>query len=53
MKIRGGNGIVEKNKSRRTIEKNKERRHVEYSAVGCAVVVAFIIIFEMCRMEGV
>jgi len=53
MKTRGGNGIVEKNKSRRTIENNIKRRLVEYSTIGCKVVTAFIIIFGMCKREGV
>jgi hypothetical protein len=53
MKARGGSKIVEKNKSRRGVEKSRKRRHVEYSAVGCEVVVAFIIIFRMCRRKNI
>ncbi len=53
MKARKGSIIVEKNRSRITIEKNKERRHVEYSTIGCKVVLAFIIIFGMCKMKNV
>jgi hypothetical protein len=33
MKLKGGSGIVEKNRSRRGVEKNKERRNVEYLTV--------------------
>jgi Uri superfamily endonuclease len=53
MKIGGGSGIVEKNKNKRGVEKSKKRRHVEYLAIRCKVVVAFIIIFGMCKREGV
>jgi hypothetical protein len=53
VKARGGRGIIEKNKSRRGVEKSKERKNVEYSTIGYKVVVTFIIIFKMCRMEGV
>jgi len=49
----GGSGIVEKNKSSRTIENNIKRRLVEYSTIGCKIVTAFIIIFGMCKREGV
>jgi hypothetical protein len=49
----GGSGIVEKNKSSRTIENNIKRRLVEYSTIGCEVITAFIIIFGMCKKEGV
>jgi hypothetical protein len=52
MKARGGSEILEKNRSRRGVEKNK-KRSVEYSVVGYKVIVAFIIIFGMCRREGV
>jgi hypothetical protein len=52
MKARGGSRIVEKNKSKRGIEKSKEK-NVEYSAIGCKVTVALIIIFKMCRREGI
>ncbi len=51
-KIGGGRGIVEKNKSWRGVEKNIEK-NVEYLAVGCKVTTTFIIIFGMCRREGV
>jgi len=53
MKARKGSIIVEKNRSRITIEKNKEIRHVEYSTIGCEVVLAFIIIFRMCKLKSV
>jgi hypothetical protein len=48
----GGNKIVEKNRSRRGVENNR-KRNVEYSAVGCKVVATFIIIFGMCKREGI
>jgi hypothetical protein len=53
MKAGGGNIIVEENKSRRGVEKNRKRRNVEYSAIGCKVATTFIIIFRMCKKEGV
>jgi hypothetical protein len=53
MKARGGIGIVEKNKSRRRVENSRKRRRVDYLAGGYKVIVAFIIIFKMCRKEGV
>jgi len=53
MKTRGGNGIVEKNKSRRGVENSREKRLVEYSIVGYEVVAAFIINVIMCKREGV
>ncbi len=53
MKVGGGSGIVEKNKSRRRVEKSREKRCVEYSTVGCKVAFTFIIIFRMCKREGV
>jgi hypothetical protein len=53
MKGSGGSKIVENNRNRRGIEKNRER-NVEYLAIGCKVIIAFIIIiFGMCRREGV
>jgi hypothetical protein len=52
MKARGGSEIVEDNRSRRGVEKNRERI-VEYSVVGCKVVATFIIIFGLCKREGV
>jgi hypothetical protein len=52
MKVGGGSEIVEKNKSKRGVEKNRER-NVEYLVVGYKVTVAFIIIFKMCKREGV
>jgi hypothetical protein len=52
MKVRGGSEIVEKNKSRRGVENNRDR-NVEYSVVGCKVVATFIIIFGMCKREGI
>jgi len=42
MKLGRGNKIVENNKNRRQVEKSKKKRSVEYSTVGCKVVVAFI-----------
>jgi hypothetical protein len=53
MKVRGGSGIVEKNRSRKGVEKSTKRRSVEYSTVVCKVVAAFIMIFGMCKKEGV
>jgi len=53
MKVGGGSGIVKKNRSKRRIEKSRERRNVEYSTIGCKVAIAFIIIFKMCRREGI
>jgi hypothetical protein len=50
MKVGGRSEIVEKNK---VVEKGREKRCVEYLTIGCEVVVAFIIIFEMCRRENV
>jgi hypothetical protein len=47
-----GSGIVEKNKSRKGVNKSKERS-VEYSTIGYKVTATFIIIFKMCRKEGV
>jgi hypothetical protein len=52
MKVGGGSEIVEKNRSRRGVEKNK-KRIVEYSAIGYKVTVTFIIMFKMCRREGI
>jgi hypothetical protein len=42
-RVGGGRGIVEKTK----------KMSVEYSAINYKVVIAFIIIFRMCRREGV
>jgi hypothetical protein len=53
MKVGKGNKIVEKNRSRRGIEKSRERTNVEYSTVGCKVIVTFIIMFRMCRRKGI
>jgi hypothetical protein len=53
MKVGGGSKIVEKNKSKRGVKKSKKERNVEYSIVAYKVVVTFIIIFRMCRREGV
>jgi hypothetical protein len=53
MKVGGGSRIVKNNTSRKGVEKNRERRSVEYSTVGCKVIDVFIIIFGMCRREGV
>jgi hypothetical protein len=52
MKVGERSKIVEKNKSKRGVEKSRERTNVEYSIVGCKVVVAFII-FGMCKKEGI
>jgi hypothetical protein len=52
MKARGGSKIVEMNKNKRQIERSKERS-VEYSIIGYKVTIAFIIIFVMCKKEGV
>jgi hypothetical protein len=51
MKVGGGSGIVEK-KSRRLVEKST-KRSVEYLVIGCKVTTTFIIIFGMCRREGI
>jgi uncharacterized membrane protein len=48
----GGSGVIEKNRSRRRIEKSK-KRSVEYIVVGYKVAVAIIIIFKMCKKEGI
>jgi hypothetical protein len=53
MKVGGRRGIVEKNKSRRGVEKSRKRRNVEYSTIGFKAIVAFIIIFRMCKREGI
>jgi hypothetical protein len=53
MKVGGRNGIVDKNKSKRTIEKSRKIRRVEYLAIGYEVATTFIIIFEMCRKKSV
>jgi hypothetical protein len=52
MKV-GGNGIVEKKKSKRGVENNKKKRLVEYLDVGYKVIVALIINIGMCKREGV
>jgi hypothetical protein len=52
IKAGGGSKIVEKNISKRGVENSRER-NVEYLAIGCQVVIAFIIIFGMCRREGI
>jgi hypothetical protein len=52
VKAGGGRWIVDKNWSRRAIKKSR-KRSVEYLAFGCKVVATFIIIFGMCRREGV
>jgi len=53
MKLGGGSEIVENNRSRRQVEKRKKRKSGKYSTIDCKVVTAFIIIFRMCRREGV
>ncbi len=52
MKTRGGSGIVGKNRIRRGFVKSRERC-VEYSTIGYEVAATFIIIFKMCKKEGV
>jgi hypothetical protein len=51
-KVGGGSRIVDNNISKRGVEKSK-KKNVEYSAIGCKVVVAFIIISRMCKREGI
>jgi hypothetical protein len=53
MKLGRGNKIVENNRNRKQVEKSKKKRSVEYSIVGYKVVVAFIIIFKMCKRDSV
>jgi hypothetical protein len=53
MKATRGSKFIKMNRSRRAIEKSIKRRCVEYSTIGCEVVATFIIIFGMCRREGV
>jgi hypothetical protein len=53
MKARGGSGIVEKNINRRGVEKSREKRHIKYSTIGYKVAATFIIIFKMCKREGI
>jgi len=53
MKAGGGSEIIEKNKSRKGVEKSRKRRHVEYSIVDYTITITFIIIFGMCKREGV
>ncbi len=53
MKAGGGNKIVKKDRSKRSIEKSRERRCVEYLIIGYEVATTFIIIFEMCRRKSV
>jgi hypothetical protein len=52
MKVGGRRRIVEKNRSKKGVEKSGERSD-EYLAVGYKVIATFIIIFRMCRREGV
>jgi hypothetical protein len=52
MKARGGGGILERNKSKRGI-KSIKRKNLEYTTIGYKVVVTFIIIFRVCKREGV
>jgi hypothetical protein len=33
--------------------KRVKKRNVEYSAIGCKVAATFIIIFKMCKRDGV
>jgi hypothetical protein len=44
---------LKKTKVEEELRKSIERRSVEYSIVGCKVTVTFIIIFGMCKKEGV
>jgi hypothetical protein len=53
MKARRGGKIVKKNKSKRGDEKSKVWKCVEYLAIGYKVVTASIIIFGICKKEGV
>jgi hypothetical protein len=50
MKLGGGRGIVDKNKSRIGVEKSRKKRSVKYLAISYKVVVTFI---GMCKKEGV
>ncbi len=50
MNARGGSIIVQKNINRTKVKNRK--RNVEYLAIGY-VDVTFIIIFKMCRREGI
>jgi hypothetical protein len=52
MKVGGGSGIVENNRSKKGVEKSR-KKSVEYSIVGYKVTATFIIIFRMCRREGI
>jgi hypothetical protein len=52
MKAGRENKIVKNKINKIGVEDSKERS-VEYSAVGCKVIATFIIIFRMCRREGV
>jgi hypothetical protein len=52
MKVGGGSEIVEKKISRRRVKKST-KRSVEYLAVGYKVTITFIIIFGMCKREGI
>jgi hypothetical protein len=53
MKAKRGSGIVEKNKSRKTVDKSNKRRCVEYSTIGYEIVATFNIIFRMRRRKNV
>jgi hypothetical protein len=44
---------LRKNRSKRGVEKSKEKRSDEYLVVNYKVVATFIVIFGMCRKEGV
>jgi hypothetical protein len=49
MKIRRGNKIVEKNRSKRRVKKNRKCWSVEYSVFGSEVATMFTIIFKVQR----
>jgi hypothetical protein len=52
-KAGGRTKTIEKDRNRKGVEKSIKRRHVEYSTDGCKVAAAFIIIFGMCKKEGI
>jgi len=51
-KVGGGSEIAENNRNRRGVEKSR-KRNVEYSTIGCKIATAFIIIFGMCKRQGI
>jgi len=52
-KARGGSEIIKKNRNKIRVQKSRERRPIEYSTIGCKVATTFIIIFGMCKREGI